>query len=215
MITHFGPHLMTWSVMRKDRPQALVGAAVVDADTALVIDPPPADGPVLAALKALAPKHLVVLTSAGHVRAARPLAAALRTRIWAPRADAALLNMPHQAYADGHAFTPHITAVTLAGMKTPGESALFAQHLDTIIIGDALVADPVDGLRLPAGSKIADTRRAYRSLERLAALPFDVATFGHGFAIQTGAGRALARFLRDARADAQHPHVPAPTSRGW
>lgn len=87
---------------------------------------------------------------------------------------------------------------TLGGLRvlhTPGHTAgsisLYNESRRLIFTGDA--AANLVGVRLSPGPFTEDRDEARRSLSRLAALPLDVACFGHGRPIVGGAGRHFQR----------------------
>ena len=174
-------------------------ATVLVGETVLVIDPVAPDAGELAELRALGSRFMVILTNADHERASADVAAALGAPVYAPRADVALLRRQDVTpFDDGHLFPGGYVAHALSDLKTPGETALVGRGV--AVVGDAVIADPVTGLRLVPAQKIADRPKALASLTRLGTLEFDGLYPGDGFVLPQGGRDALRKFLAAARA---------------
>ncbi len=171
---------------------------VVASDTVLVIDPVAPTPDELAALRLLGSSFVVVILNADHERASADVAAALGAQVYAPRADVPLLRCQDVTpFDDGYVFPGGFVAHVFSDLKTPGESVLVGRGI--AVVGDAVIADPVTGLRLVPPQKIADRAKALASLDRLALLDFDGLYTGDGFALPQGGRAALRKFLTAAR----------------
>lgn len=92
-----------------------------------------------------------------------------------------------------------IRAVYLAG-NGPGETAFHAkQDGGIVLIGDALIHPPREGLSFLPDQYCEDPAQAKRSVKQLLALDFKIATFGHGEPITTGAKRQIQQFLEQSK----------------
>ncbi|MEY9490214.1 glyoxylase-like metal-dependent hydrolase (beta-lactamase superfamily II) [Streptomyces calvus] len=73
---------------------------------------------------------------------------------------------------------------------THGSIALHLPRHGVLFTGDTVAASPVDGTVMPGVFNL-DRRQVLSACRRLAALDADVACFGHGDPVTTGAGRAM------------------------
>ena len=192
-----GEKVWGWSRFQPDRGFEFNGTALqTDDGTVLLVDPVPATDAELEALRGLGRRFEIVLLNAHHARDAERLAGVLSAPIHAPRADLPLLKLGNvQAFDDGHAFDGGWVAHTIPRHKTPGETALFHAEAKVLVIGDAVIADPITGLRLPPPAMLPDRNGALQSLAKLLALDFDALITGDGFCLPGGGREALRRFL--------------------
>lgn len=186
-----------WSRFQPDRGFEFNGTALqADNGTVLLVDPVPATDAERAALKGLGRRFEVVLLNAHHERDAARFAEAFAAPIKAPGADLPLLKTRlAKPFDDGDAFEGGWVARTLPNHKTPGESVLWNAQRGILLVGDALIADPVTGLRLPPPAMIADRFAALQALASLLELEFEMLLTGDGFVLPAGGREALRRFL--------------------
>jgi len=138
----------------------------------LLIDPMPMSAHDRAHLRELGGAAHVVLTNSAHVRGTVELVAELGARVMAPAAERAAFPIPVDRFLeDGETVVPGLTALALAGSKTPGELALLLDET-TLICGDLVRAHRAGSLMLLLpGQGLVDPDAARASVERLAALP--------------------------------------------
>jgi glyoxylase-like metal-dependent hydrolase (beta-lactamase superfamily II) len=191
-----GP-VFVWSRFQPERGYDFNGTALPSPDgTVLLVDPVSPTDAELDELRALGSRFVVVLLTADHERAAAHVSKVLEAPVFAPEADLAAVKLPGaQPFAESHVFPGGWVAHHLASLKTPGETALFHPGRRALVVGDAVIADPVTGLRLVPPAKIANRAAAFASLRRLAALDFDALFVGDGFSLPSGGKAALESFL--------------------
>lgn len=188
-----------WSRLQPDRGFDFNGTALVTPEKVLLVDPiaaMPDELVQLGALRGGTRRFEIVLLTCDHERSAAAFARAFGATVWVPAADAVELTLRDaHTYAPGHDFGGGWIAHAVPDQKTPGETALYNAALRTLVVGDAVIADPVTGLRLPPPAKIRDRTAALAALRTLAALDFDALLVGDGFVLPTGGREALRRFL--------------------
>jgi len=193
----YGPGLYGWGRFQDRWSFDFNGHAVVcDDGTVLVIDPIQPTAEELEAVRALGSRFVVVVLNSDHERAAGEVSAVLDAAVWAPAADIGEVGVPGaQTYQDGHVFPGDWRVITLSDLKTPGESVLYNAQRRTLIVGDAVVGDPVNGLRFVPPMKIADQALALKSVARLADLDFDTLLLSDGYCLAQGGRAVLQGFL--------------------
>lgn len=198
------PGVYGWSRYKPEREYDFNGTAIVcggsDHGTVLVVDPPAPTEDELSSLCALGQRFIVILTNADHERMGVWLAHELAAPLFISRRDIEFIGAPEaQPFDDGHVFPGGWVAHVLPHLKTPGETVLHNAAAQLLVIGDAVIGDPVSGLRLVPPSKLADREAALASLASLLQLDFDGMILGDGFVLPSGAKAALQRFLDIAR----------------
>lgn len=186
-----------WSRFQSDRGFEFNGTALQTADgTVLLVDPVPATDAEIDALRQLGQRFEVVLLNAHHERDAARFATLFDAPVKVPRADASLVKSQNaMSFDDGAEFEGGWIARTLPNQKTPGETVLWNEERKILLVGDALIADPLTGLRLPPPAMISDRFAALESLATLLELDFDMLLTGDGFVLPAGGHEALRRFL--------------------
>ncbi|MFT5431453.1 MAG: glyoxylase-like metal-dependent hydrolase (beta-lactamase superfamily II) [Myxococcota bacterium] len=190
----YGPGLFGWGRYQERWRFDFNGHALVNADgTVLVVDPIEPTSEELSEIKGLGETFVVVLLNADHERAARAVAQQLGASIWAPLADIdRLKDQSVETYESGHEFPGGWVAQTMCDLKTPGETVLHHAERRVLVVGDALVGDPVNGMRLVPPVKIPDHDRAMRSVAGLLDFDFDALLLSDGYCLPQG-GKAVVR----------------------
>lgn len=187
-----------WSKWQPDRAMNFNSYLVVGEENILV-DPLACDDAEIEQLRALRGVAWIVLTNRDHERASRELAKMFGAKIAAPTLDVPMLSGPvDRDLAHGDAIGA-LRVVSLDGMKSPGECALYLASQSCVFVGDALLGDPVGSLRMLPDEKLADAGRAVLSLRTLRALRPKHLLTGDGAPIFHDATAALDRFLRSRR----------------
>lgn len=186
-----------WSRFQSDRGFEFNGTALkTNDDTVLLVDPVPATDAEIEALRKLGNRFEVVLLNAHHERDAARFASVFNAPVRVPRPDASLVKVKDAlGFDDGADFGGGWIARTLSDHKTPGESVLWNEVRKLLLLGDALIADPLTGLRLPPPAMIKDRFAALQSLATLLELDFEMLLTGDGFVLHGGGREALRRFL--------------------
>jgi glyoxylase-like metal-dependent hydrolase (beta-lactamase superfamily II) len=182
---------------------------------AFLVDPPCAGPEVLDAFLALPRPHSVILTNAHHERASQAFWEAFHIPVFAPEADAPLLDSPpDHTYRAVTAFPNGWQAIALQDQKTPGECALYHAGDRILVVGDALMGHPFQRVSLQwlsqgdaeegeqqAVELYARHRDAIQGLQVLRGLDIEVVLPGHGDPVlRYGAGLIQEALLEGARA---------------
>lgn len=197
-LRHLAERVRGWSRFQPDRGFEFNGTALIaDDGLVLLVDPVPATDEEVSALRQLGSRFEVVLLNAHHERDAARMASRFDAIVRAPRADLPLLkNTGGRPFDDGDTLGDGWVVKTLSDHKTPGESALWHPARRQLLVGDAVIADPLTGLRLPPPAMLHDRPAALAGLEKLAELDFDALFTGDGFVLPAGGREALRRFLK-------------------
>lgn len=173
------------------------GTLVVHGAERILIDPPPPAEADLKAIAAQKPLTAIVLTNRDHTREADGLRRWLDTAVWAPAADAPLMEIRiDRTYADGDDLPGGLKAVHLANGKSPGETALYAaREGGVMILGDGLIGTPAGQLNLMPPEKYADPVKARDGVRALLRQPFETVLVGDGAPILRGGRAAVEAFL--------------------
>lgn len=201
VLRRYGPGLFGWGRYQERWRFDFNGHALVcgapDAGTVLIVDPIAPTDAELAALGTLGRRFLVVLLNSDHERDAARVAAALQAEtVYAPRADLGGVGVEGAVgYDDGHVFGGGWRAIGLSDLKTPGEMVLLHPAKRVLVVGDAVVGDPLNGMRLVPPMKIADRAAALGSLRSLLDLDFDTLLCSDGYCLAQGGKAVLEAFL--------------------
>jgi glyoxylase-like metal-dependent hydrolase (beta-lactamase superfamily II) len=199
-LRQYGPGLYGWGRFQPRWSFDFNGHALVcddaDAGHVLVVDPPALLPAELDALRALGTRFTVLLLNADHERDSAAIAAALGAPVLAPAADVSLLRQTAvQSVNAGSPLPGGFTLIALSDQKTPGELALHHAGRRVLVLGDAIVGDPIRGLRFVPAMKIADHDAARRAVAALLDLDFDTLLLSDGFCLPQGGKAALAAAL--------------------
>ncbi|MEI6085154.1 MAG: MBL fold metallo-hydrolase [Verrucomicrobiota bacterium] len=164
----------------------------------VLVDPTQPAPAALKQLETLGEISAIILTNAHHCRDADWFRKHYEVQIYAHEQAAAdcdtKIDVP---VVDGEKLPGGLKAIFLPGVS-PSEMALFAVA-GVMLIGDAILNTPGQGLELLPDQFIADKKLARQSLQKLLEFDFQVLTFGHGEPIATEGKQALANFLKPSR----------------
>ncbi len=199
-LRQYGPGIFGWGRFQPRWSFDFNGHALVcdgaDSGHVLVVDPPALLPSEFDALRALGSRFTVLLLNADHERDSAAVAAALGAPVLAPSADMALLRQTVvQAVDAGSPLPGGFELIALSDQKTPGELALYHAARRVLVLGDAIVGDPIRGLRFVPAMKISDHDGARRAVTSLLELDFDVLLLSDGFCLPQGGKAALAAAL--------------------
>lgn len=192
------PHIWQWSWFSPEKQLDFNGHLLHVGDHRVLVDPPPLSPQEMAEIRQGGPIDYIVITNRDHQREADRYREEFRCRVFAPEADAAAMTMEiDKTFTDGALLPGGIWVIQLQDQKTPGESALYLQHQGGImIVGDAVIGDPPDSLRLLPSETYADVEKAKRGLQRLLKYEFTTLLVGDGVCIWREAKSALQQILQ-------------------
>lgn len=191
------PGIWQWSWFSDEKQLDFNGLFLHIGEHRIVIDPPPMTAEASTFIRRQGQLDYIIMTNRDHVREAATCQADFRCQLFVPEADAAQMDVkPTKTYKDGELLPGGVWAIHLKDQKSPGESALFIQQSNGIIIvGDALIGKPAGSLSLLPVEKYADAGKAREGLRRLLKYNFDAVLVGDGTSILSGAKQVVERAL--------------------
>jgi glyoxylase-like metal-dependent hydrolase (beta-lactamase superfamily II) len=191
------PGVWQWSWFSDEKQLDFNGLLLTIGEHKILIDPPPMSGEASATVRRHAPIDYILITNRDHLREASTYQHEFDCRLYVPEADAALMGTnATKTYKDGELLPGGIWAGHLKDQKSPGESALFIDRGQGIlIVGDALIGQPPGAVRLLPSEKYVDVEKAKEGLCRLLKYTFDSLLVGDGVSILAGAKRQVAHLL--------------------
>ncbi len=192
------PGIHTWSVYSHDKGLDFNGHLVANSDGCVLIDPPAPTSDAMVRMGQIGPPKAIIITNRHHTRESGIFAAHWKIPIMVHEADA--LDIPPNVrlggvFKDGDRLASGLQVVTLAGQKSPGESALLCSRSNALILGDALLGKPAGKLSMLPDDKYADPDAARAGLERLLELRFEAVLVGDGASITTSGRKAIEELL--------------------
>lgn len=192
------PGIHAWSVLNKDRGIDFNGHMVVNDEGCVLVDPVPMSAADLKQAEALGRPSAIIITNRHHTRDAGTFAARWKIPILLHEADAQ--EIPDSVrlggvYHEGDRLAAGLLVVTLAGQKSPGESALHCRKAKAMILGDALIGKPAGSLNLLPPDKYKDLAAARKGLSRLLDFSYEAVLVGDGASLPTGGRKAVEEFL--------------------
>ncbi len=191
------PGIQQWSFFSQEKQLDFNGLLLTINDHCILVDPPSMEAADRTAILQGHPVDYILLTNRDHVREAEACRRDFKAKVYAPEADAPLMEIPvDKTYKDGELLPGGLWVIHLKDMKSPGESALFLDMgKGYLILGDALIGKPASQLNLLPADRFADVNKARESLKRLLKYNFDTVLVGDGTAILAGAKEAVRRAI--------------------
>jgi glyoxylase-like metal-dependent hydrolase (beta-lactamase superfamily II) len=189
-----------WSVFSDERQMDFNGYLIETAPhQAFIVDPPCAGPEVLDGFEPLPKAAFIFLTNADHQRAAEDFRTRFKIPIYVHELDAPRLSLkPDFMVQDGHEFANGWQLIHLPHQKTPGESALYSQIQQMLLLGDALIGQPYQQLSMLPPEKYLNRQAAFLALQnRLNGLSVQAILPGDGDPILLEAGSILRDTLTD------------------
>jgi len=197
------PGVFTWAWPSPEKKLDFNGWYLKAADGHAIVDPPPCEESVFAAIEEMGELKAILLTNKDHTRRAEEFAERLRVPILIHSADAPLVSSSVRIgglFRHGDELPGGLEAVRVADAKSPGECAFLLRRANAIIIGDALIGNPAGQLTMLPPAKFPDFDKAREGVRAILKLPFDGVLVGDGTPIPRGGRKALEEFLnRSAR----------------
>ncbi|HSF11327.1 MAG TPA: hypothetical protein VLA60_18090 [Nitrospirales bacterium] len=191
------PNISEWSWFSEEKQLNFNGHLLAVGEHRILVDPPPMNASDRAITQRGGALDYIILTNRDHEREAANFRKIFNCQVMAPELDAKEMTLPiDKTFKDGELLPGGIWVVQLSHQKSPGESALFLQQgQGVLIVGDGIIGDPPGSLRLLPSEKYIDIVQARDSLRRLLKYTFDSLLVGDGTSLLTGAKPALEQLL--------------------
>lgn len=191
------PNISEWSWFSDEKQLNFNGHLLAVGEHRILVDPPPMNAGDRAITQRGGALDYIILTNRDHEREAAKFRKIFNCQVMAPELDAKEMTLPiDKTFKDGELLPGGIWVVQLSHQKSPGESALFLQQgQGVLIVGDGIIGDPPGSLRLLPSEKYIDIVQARDSLRRLLKYTFDSLLVGDGTSLLTGAKPALEQLL--------------------
>jgi len=130
-----------WSWFSQEKQLDFNGLFLTVGEHKILIDPPPMTAEASSVILRHSPLDYIIVTNRDHTRDAVKYHEEFRCQLHVPEADAPQMDLtPTKTFKDGELLTGGIWVIQLKDQKSPGESALFIQHGNgVLIVDDALI----------------------------------------------------------------------------
>lgn len=191
------PDIWQWSWFSDEKQLDFNGLFLVTGEHKILVDPPTMTAEARAVVRRYEPIDYIILTNRDHLREAATYQEEFRCQLRVPEADAAQMTVrPTKTYKDGELLPGGMWAIHLKDQKSPGESALFIERgQGVLIVGDALIGKPPGSVRMLPAEKYADIQKAKDALSRLLKYNFESLLVGDGASILNGGKQQVEHLL--------------------
>ena len=191
------PGMWQWSWFSEEKQLDFNGLFLMVSEHKILVDPPTMTAEVSTFIRRNGPVDYVIVTNRDHAREASTYQAEFKCWLQAPESDAAQMDLkPTKTYKDGELLPGGIWVIHLKDQKSPGESALFIQQgQGVLIVGDALIGKPAGAVSMLPAEKYADMAKAKDGLRRLLKYNFESLLVGDGASILAGGKPAVENLL--------------------
>ena len=191
------PGIWQWSWFSDEKQLDFNGLFLTIGEHKILVDPPPMTAEARAVLRRHEPIDYIIVTNRDHIREAATYQVEFRCQLRVPDADAAQMDVkPTKTYRDGELLPGGMWVINLQDQKSPGESALFLQQgQGIVIVGDALIGKPLGKVSMLPAEKYASVEKAREGLRRLLKYQFDSLLVGDGASILSGGKQEVERLL--------------------
>lgn len=191
------PDIWQWSWFSDEKQLDFNGLFLVIGEHKILVDPPTMTAEARAVVRRYEPIDYIILTNRDHLREAATYQEEFRCQLRVPEADAAQMTVrPTKTYKDGELLPGGMWAIHLKDQKSPGESALFIERgQGVLIVGDALIGKPPGSVRMLPAEKYADIQKAKDALSRLLKYNFESLLVGDGASILNGGKQQVEHLL--------------------
>ncbi|MDZ4733535.1 MAG: hypothetical protein SGJ16_08105 [Nitrospirota bacterium] len=192
------PGIWQWSWFSEEKQLDFNGLFLTVGEHKILIDPSPMTGAASSVILRNGPVDYIIVTNRDHAREAAKYQGEFHCQLYVPEADAPQMDLkPTKTFKDGELLPGGIWVIQLKDQKSPGESALFIQQgQGVLIVGDALIGKPAGSVSLLPAEKYVDVTMAQEGLRRLLKYNFDSLLVGDGASILTGAKQAVERVFQ-------------------
>ena len=190
------PGVLTWAWPSPEKKYDFNGWFVVSGREGVIVDPPPGDDEVIAAIAGRGAPSAVLLTNKDHVRDSERFASHFRVPILIHQADAPLVTIRlGGVFKHGEELPAGLEAIRVPDAKSPGECALLLRRSNAIILGDALIGAPPGRLSFLPPERYADFAKAREGVRTLLNYRFEAVLAGDGEPLPRGGRRAIEDLL--------------------
>jgi glyoxylase-like metal-dependent hydrolase (beta-lactamase superfamily II) len=191
------PGIWQWTWFSDEKQLDFNGLFLMVGEHKILVDPPLMTAEARSFVRRNGPVDYIIVTNRDHLREAAAYQAEFTCWLYVPEADAAQMDVtPTKRYTDGELLPGGIWAIRLSDQKSPGESALFLDRGQGImIVGDALIGKPAGAVSLLPAEKYPDAAKVKDGLRRLLKYNFDGLVVGDGASILAGGKPVVERFL--------------------
>ena len=192
------PGMWQWSWFSEDKQIDFNGLFLNVGEHKILIDPPSMTAEASTLIRRQGGLDYIIVTNRDHVRESAHYQAEFRCQMQVPDRDSPQMQVtPTRTFKDGELLPGGIWVIQLNDQKSPGESALYIQQGNgVLIVGDALIGKPAGSLNLLAPDKYSDVSKAKEGLRRLLKYNFDSILVGDGASIMSEAKQAVERALQ-------------------
>ena len=192
------PDIWQWSWFSDEKQLDFNGLFLLIGEHKILVDPPPMTAEARAVVRRHEPIDYIIITNRDHLREAVGYQKEFRCQLRVPEADGPQMDVnPTKTYKDGELLPGGMWVIHLKDQKSPGESALFIERgQGVLIVGDALIGRPSGSVSLLPPEKYADIQQAREGLRRLLKYNFDSLLVGDGVSILSGAKLQVEQLLR-------------------
>jgi Metallo-beta-lactamase superfamily len=192
------PGIWQWSWFSPEKQIDFNGLLLAVGEHRVLVDPPPMTDATGAQIRQGGRVDYIVITNRDHGRQADVYRQEFQCRVVVPDLDAPQMEIKaDKTHKDGELLPGGIWVVQLQNQKSAGESALYLQQNNGILIlGDALIGKPPGALSMLPAEKYPDPEKAREGLGRLLKYNFETVLVGDGSAIMTHAKAAMSRALQ-------------------
>lgn len=188
--------VVTWSVYSEECKTDCFGHAVSHQDKIVLIDPIlPASVEIWDKILELGYPNLIILTNGNHERHARKVAKEYDIPLAAGIHAISELKQKPDVFLDGQAKIQGLRPIPCPGAGA-GETALFSEPTQTLILGDSVINLPQTGLQLLPDKYCTDPAQLKKSLTALLDLPFKYVLMAHGIPLTNSPKTKLKALLK-------------------
>ena len=187
-----------WSWFSEDKQIDFNGLFLNIGEHKVLIDPPPMTAEASTVIRRQGGLDYIIVTNRDHARESANYQDEFHCQLQVPVLDAPEMEIkPTRTFKDGELLPGGIWVIQLNDQKSPGESALYIQQGNgLLIVGDALLGKPPGALSLLAPEKYRDVLKAREGLRRLLKYNFDSILVGDMASIIGGAKQAVEKALQ-------------------
>lgn len=190
----------TWSIFSQEKGFNFNGWFILKQNPLfgnVVIDPPQPSDDDLAQMRSLGGVNEIIITNRDHVRWSKNLKKMFDAPIRMPTADSSLVEIKVDGtFEDGDALAGFLKAVHVPNNKSPGETALHWQKRKILILGDALIGEPLGDVSLLPQEKYADITLARKGISVFVDLDFDALLLSDGKPITKDGKMVVENFIK-------------------